>query len=681
MRLKQLTLIDFGVYQGKVVFDLSSDDKPIVIFGGKNGSGKTTLLESIKLCLYGPRALGQKVGRKEYEEHIRNRIHRRRGAIVPLNHTSISLSFDYSNFGKEQNYEVIRSWKVKSENFQEQLIINLNGKLLTNVPEEHLQGYIDDLMPPSITDLFFFDGEKIQELVIDNFNEQALAGEVKKLLGLNVIEKLQADLDTYLYRQRKENSIIDLQTKLDNFETAFRSIDKQYQKKLQELSHHQTKAEYIKGQIEKLERKINLESSGYAFQRGALQNQLSKIDIELDVAKKQLHELSAGLLPFALVPELCQELKLRLLAEGELQKWQASNLLLTPKITQIRQTINSNEFWVKVDGNLPLKNRQEIVIQISALLDELLGPDDHNGETVILHNVSDFERYQMITWIDESIRSIPGKILDIGDRQLKLERTRQEINIKLRNVPEDEVLRPLIENLNLLNQELAKIENVIKHADQDKETLNNEREAAERQIKKAFENFKLGKRVEDRLKMVEKTQKILIDFLNEVTNRKIIQLENLVVDKFRNICRKPDLVKRVVIDPKSFHIQLFDFEGFPVPKNLLSAGEKQIFAIALLWALRDLSGKPFPIIIDTPLGRLDSDHRDHLVNEYFTRVSHQVILFSTDTEIDQEYFKALEHEISHTYYLDYDPTKGKTNPTLSFFWKEGKYAAEQNQSI
>lgn len=676
MRLKQLILTDFGVYQGKVVFDLSTDDKPIVIFGGKNGSGKTTLLESIKLCLYGPRALGQKVGRKEYEGHIRNRIHRHRGAIVPLNHTSISLSFDYSDFGKEQIYEVIRSWKVKSDNFQEQLIINLNGKPLTNVPEEHLQGYIDDLVPPNITDLFFFDGEKIQELVIDNFNEQALAGEVKRLFGFNIIEKLQADLDTYLYRQRKENSILDLQTKLDNFETTFRSIDTKYQKKLHELSHHQTKAEYITGKIEQMERQINLESSGYAFQRESLKDQLSKIDIELEVVRKQLHELSAGLLPFALVPELCQELKSRLLAEGELQKWQASNLLLSPKIRHIRQTINSNEFWVKVNGNLPLQNRQEIVFKINAMLDELLGPDEPKNETVILHNVSDFERYQMIAWIDESIQSVPRKIMDIGERQLKLERTRQEINIKLRNVPEDEVLRPLIENLNALNQELVKIEIVIKQADQDKVTLINEREAAERQIKKAFENYKLGKRVEDRLKLVEKTQKTLSDFLNEVTQRKILQLENLVVDKFRNLCRKPDLVNRVVIDPQSFHIQLFDFEGSPIPKNLLSAGEKQMFAIALLWALRELSGKPYPLIIDTPLGRLDSDHRDKLVNAYFTRASHQVILFSTDTEIDQEYFKALEPEISHTYYLDYDPIKGKTNATLSFFWKEGKNATE-----
>ena len=98
------------------------------------------------------------------------------------------------------------------------------------------------------------------------------------------------------------------------------------------------------------------------------------------------------------------------------------------------------------------------------------------------------------------------------------------------------------------------------------------------------------------------------------------------------------MVNRVVINPETFEIQLLDTEGKLVPKELLSAGEKQMFAISLLWALRDLSGKPLPVIIDTPLGRLDSDHREHLVHNYFPKVSHQVILFSTDTEIDERYY-------------------------------------------
>jgi DNA sulfur modification protein DndD len=675
MRLKKLVITDFGVYQGKVVFDLASANKPIIIFGGKNGSGKTTILESIKLCLYGSRALGRKIGRNEYEDHIRNRIHRRRGAIIPINHTSISLSFDYSIFGNMQDFEIIRSWKVKSESFHEQLIIYLNGKLLNSVPEERWQEYIDDLVPPSISDLFFFDGEKIQALVIDNFNEQALAGEVKQLLGLNIIEKLQADLETYLYRQRKENTILELKTKMDEVETTYQLIDKKYQTKLQDVGHIQTKVENIQGHIEKLELQISLESSGYGFQRDALKNKLSRADINLEVIEKQLHELSAGLLPFALIPELCLELKAQLVSEGEIQQWQAINSSLKPKISKIRHTISSNDFWADVNGSLPQPIRQKMANQISELLDDLLGKDNSQNRMEILHQVSEYDRFQLISWIDDTFRSIPPKINDIGIQLGNLEHTRQEIVLKLRSVPDDDVLRPLMENLNKLNQEFGEQKAILNRATQNIDNLFKEREDAERQIKKAFDNLKSGKRVEERLLMVEKTQKALKEFLFEVTNQKMGELENLVVVKFNNLSRKPDLVKRVSIDTESFHIQLFDYENIPISKDLLSAGEKQMFAIALLWALRELSGKPFPVIIDTPLGRLDSDHRDNLVNKYFPKVSHQVVLFSTDTEIDQEYFKALEPEVSHTYHLDYDPSAGRTNASLGYFWKGDDHAA------
>ncbi len=676
MKLKKLVLNDFGVYQGKVVFDLLSSNKPIIIFGGKNGSGKTTILDSIKLCLYGSRGINKKIGHKEYETHIRNRIHRHRKAVIPLNHTSISLSFDYSIFGSEHNYEVIRSWKVKPESFNEQLLILLDGKLLNNVSEEHWQEYIDDLVPPSIAELFFFDGEKIQELIIDNFNEHALAVDVKRMLGLNVIEKLQADLDTYLYRQQKENAVIELQSKLNDIENAFQIIDQKYQEKLYEVSHLQTKVEYLQGQIEKLERQISIESSGYAFQRENLKTQLSRTDFELEVVEKQLHELSAGLLPFAMVPELCQELEAQLISEGKLQQWQASNSLLKPKISNIRQTISSNEFWKRLNGNLPMPIRQEMIDEISYMLEELLGPDESRNGLKILHQVSDVERYQLITWINDSINSTPQKIKDIGDRLANLERTRQEITIKLRNIPEDDVLRPLMENLNQMNQELGQLNGLINRVTLEKETQYNEREEAGRQIKKAFDSLKSGKRVEDRLLMVKKTQEALSDYLSEITQRKMADLENKVVGKFTEISRKPDLVKRVSINPQSFHIELFDYLDNSIPKDLLSAGEKQMFAIALLWALRELSGKLFPVIIDTPLGRLDSDHRDHLINKYFPKVSHQVILFSTDTEIDQEYFTALEPVISHAYHLGYDPVEGKTNVSSGYFWDGGHNAIE-----
>ena len=109
-------------------------------------------------------------------------------------------------------------------------------------------------------------------------------------------------------------------------------------------------------------------------------------------------------------------------------------------------------------------------------------------------------------------------------------------------------------------------------------------------------------------------------------------------------------------------------EGRYIPKAQLSAGEKQIYAIALLWALRAVAARPLPIIIDTPLGRLDSNHRQNLVEHYFPNASHQVIVLSTDTEIDETYFRELEPFISHAYHLVYDEGSESTHAEEGYFW-------------
>jgi len=124
------------------------------------------------------------------------------------------------------------------------------------------------------------------------------------------------------------------------------------------------------------------------------------------------------------------------------------------------------------------------------------------------------------------------------------------------------------------------------------------------------------------------------------------------------------------IDPKSFTVTLTDLHGKKINKKKLSAGEKQIFAIAMLEALGRTSGRNLPIIIDTPLGRLDSHHRTKLVNNYFPTASHQVLILSTDTEIDESFYKELSPEISHAFYVDYDPAEGSSTYTEGYFWRK-----------
>ena len=162
----------------------------------------------------------------------------------------------------------------------------------------------------------------------------------------------------------------------------------------------------------------------------------------------------------------------------------------------------------------------------------------------------------------------------------------------------------------------------------------------------------------------------MCEYEEEITKVKIASLELAVAECFNSIIRKSNFAKRVSVDPETFETNLYDRHDNLIPRSDLSSGEKQIFAIAMLWGLAKTSGRPLPVVIDTPLGRLDSEHRKNLINNYFPEAAHQVIMLSTDTEVDQVLYKDLEPHLSHCFHLIYDADTGRTRAENNYFWKE-----------
>ena len=165
-----------------------------------------------------------------------------------------------------------------------------------------------------------------------------------------------------------------------------------------------------------------------------------------------------------------------------------------------------------------------------------------------------------------------------------------------------------------------------------------------------------------------RTQNVMKEFLRRATANKIDRLSSLVTSSFRYLLRKQTLVHRVQIDPESFAITLYDNDGQTVSKQRLSEGEKQIFAISVLWGLAQASPRSLPAIIDTPMARLDSAHRKHLVERYFPKASHRVIILSTDTEVDEQAYRDLQPHIARAYHLDYAEAEKVTTAREGYFW-------------
>src|SRR5262249_29402785 len=189
------------------------------------------------------------------------------------------------------------------------------------------------------------------------------------------------------------------------------------------------------------------------------------------------------------------------------------------------------------------------------------------------------------------------------------------------------------ERIRELEREFGSAEAEVTRCDQAVQEADHRLLELSRRERRLREQLASAEALGDRSALAARVQACLEDYGRALTGAKVGQLRESVVRCFSELWRKGDLVRRIEIDPTTFAVTLFDRQDRPVPKNQLSAGEKQIYAISVLWALAQASGRPLPMVIDTPLGRLDSDHRAHLVDRYFPTASHQVVILSPDTEI------------------------------------------------
>ncbi len=161
--------------------------------------------------------------------------------------------------------------------------------------------------------------------------------------------------------------------------------------------------------------------------------------------------------------------------------------------------------------------------------------------------------------------------------------------------------------------------------------------------------------------LAARVRTVLKSYEQELSVFRVEHLADCVTDCYKQLTHKESLCSRIWFDPKSLAVTLYDARGNVVYRPLLSAGEKQILAIAILWGLGRASGRQLPVIIDTPLARLDAKHRERLLSRYLPNASHQVVLLSTDSEIDGAGYAVLRPWVSKTLHLRFDERNGRTH--------------------
>ena len=669
MILHKLTLNNVGLFRGTQIIHLTPNGKgPIILIGGMNGAGKTTLLDAVRLCLYGRRALGNRVSQNEYYDYLSSMIHRDPNSVMPLNHAAVSLEFEYAHGGETRHYQVERAWRQYGLNHRtvnEGLTIYENNLPDTEFGDEHWQDRIEEFIPIGVSQFFFFDGEDIQKLADDSSHDLYLAESIKALLGLNLVERLQSDLRIYANRLIKRDSPEPLQEEINTIETEITTLTSS----LMELQEHteslHTQIEKLGAQITRQESRIAAEGGSYAEKQEGLKLRQEQLHADIEVFKSGIRDLCGELFPFALVPELLKRLGERLVKEIELDEWETTDKALQNQNTEVLETLASEVFWDDIPLSVP--QIETVRAKIEPLLrTQLERPEALQGFKKI-RDRSPSEYDHLLEWIDACLNEVSQEFRELNDALKKTQTELQEVEQALKKVPAEEVLKPLVEKLSVLNQKLGQLRKQDQDTEQSIRTLSYQLEVAERKLDKLRYTQQLEEAHIQRQKRVENVQSVLSEYTTQLTQAKIATLGNAIVEGFNQFSHKPDRIRRVELNPETFAVTLYDIRNRPLLKEELSAGEKQIYTTALLWALAKTSGKALPMILDTPLGRLDSSHRQLLVERYFPYASHQIVLLSTDTEVGGDLHSLLEPHISHTFHLAYQRAEGLTTIQEGYF--------------
>jgi DNA sulfur modification protein DndD len=648
MIFKSLELEDFGIYAGKQRLDLMTKSKrPVVLVGGTNGAGKTTLLEAFTLCLHGRRALGPRVAQETYEAHIRSRFH-----VAPSEEAAeecaITLSFDHVQSGRSSEYVVSRRWRRTSSGaVYETLNLALDGAEIDDLSDASRQDFLDSLLPPGLAGFFLFDGEQIQALA-DDENGEYLADAVKRLLGLDLVDQLQADLRRFA-GQASSKEEGELVKSLDDAERQVVEAKGKVDMAKETRAMLQAEQEQLDGHLARARDRLAREGGTLAAERGKLEKEARKAENESTVAAEQLRALIAGLLPFAIAQRLADDVAERLEAEQVAEE---------DEVIARRVRASSSE----LKAELQTKTGKPVTTTIRKLLGVGSGSRARR-----LHDVTAAERAVMLEQLRLVRDDVRADTSKLGKRLRRAQDKSERADRQLKEVPDNEAVAPLVEELQEVEHKRGGLSIERERLDEELRQAEHELATAERKQRRAQEEVEKASKGDQSAKVALRTVDLLRDYRERTELRRLERIELEAARYFNRLSRKGELLSKITIDRDSFRVRVIRWDQTELPKERLSAGEKQLLAIAILWALAGASRRPLPVVVDTPLARLDAEHRRRLLTEYLPNVSHQVVVLSTDTEVDVAAAAELEAVTARRVFLAHDLRSAATAVEEGYF--------------
>jgi len=657
MIIKRLTLSNFKNFEGTHSIELDIDrnnGKNIILIGGVNGAGKTTLLEAVRLCLFGRKAIDPTLSNKEYDRFIiamRNKNATKRKDKDFYIQLDIDLEISPNGFP----LTLKRFWDINKKGITEHFLLLHKGEPLEYIPEEYWDDYMLSLIPLHVSDFFFFDGEKVKSLAAGDEADRILRESIKDLVGLNLYDSLINDLSTLKSKISRRNiSKKDVEIQLKKKEREQEKLEREFKSLKEKLKRNLIKMEELEKQKIQLEKELKKKAGAFAREREKKEKRLTKKRGEIDKVNDEIKELCGSYLPFIIATPLCNELRQQIKKEK-----QTKEVLSTKEVWYGLETdfIKRFEKRKKVEESLDEGELKLVKSELKRTFKTLLKNIEKQAEREeIIHDLSPSEVNRIDTFLSQIDKDIKINLIGVLKKREKHLLETKNIIEKLRQVPDESFVGEYITQLSAIDTEKELLatenENIRIQSDEFSVKLT----AIKEEIAAIEEKVDVVTEDEEKKKLCDALVKAIADFNDKMITHGTKELEMIVTEKYKELANKDDMIEKIRINPSSFSTELIDYNGSIVKKENISAGEKEIYAISILWGLAKISNLRIPMIIDSPLAKLDNSHVTNILTNFFPNASNQVVILSHDREITKKELDKLKPYVFKAYTLNHNPT-------------------------
>jgi DNA sulfur modification protein DndD len=644
--ISSIAIENFGPFRERQSLNLQVRSKrPVILVKALNGSGKTTLLTALQIGLYGHRAVGG-MRRSGYEKLVQGL--QRSDAVGG---SSIEVDVELEMAGARRALTVRRAWTYKADTLNEELTVFEGGTIDVDFSQKW-EEFITAILPAELVELFFFDGEKIEALASPDRLPELLRRATEVFLGIGGIDALGHDLKALERRTQLKNKNTSAEYEVarinsDALERQVKELEEQLDVIAQQRADIRKTFDQAQDSLEKFSSEAKRRGLLAYEQAAVIQQEAFKNKQRAEDARTHLAEtMSDPVLPVAWLSDLWPQYR---------SVWEQDQH--ARHATLLAQEFKSRDKRIMslVASTLP-KASAEVLRK--ALINDLRHySTTSKSKQVAMQDAppNDIERQ-----LRHSQGQLQRDMSELETALSDLERT----ELSLDQIPADEQMSQILHTLQERSKNASAAEtrlvDMSRRFDEAHSKLTHLRiklNAAQERMRTEFQDRSIESKS---LEAAARARQAMTVFKARLLASKAHWLSNVITAEFRNLLRKKNLIKKVIVDPDTYRVSIIDGKHQGLSMDRLSAGERQLLAISVLSALiKERKGR-FPVVVDTPLARLDQHHRSSLVQRFFATVSHQVVILSTDQEVDGPAYDALKPFTAAEYSLEFDDAIGAT---------------------